>query len=716
MKRQPESKAQNSKNTCVAKALQSLRQVSELDPVTERLDGEKPAKDQIGVEQSSVNLGKKGSRKKRAKKVQLQRKKSLVTTSSSEPKKGCPDEEEGFRSGSERLQALPYAINAEKETVITETDPLDIAFNMQKEIIDQLLMQHSKFTPTVTNHNLDNAPSTKKAEVDAKPRQDLLFAEVPIRTPLGSSSSTQETEIRLLELLPAFMGESIICNMHRVILQKKPAFVGLSYPWGGDKMTSSIRVRGYNIPVTSNLHNALLDLRKPNESLTLWVDAICINQADMDEKCYQVSQMPRIYNTAQGIMAWIGGESTESDELMDWVTLTPKEIQKKEISQLKRIHDIFSRPYWTRIWMAQELAAANRIRKPCTLYCGKRSVTLDQFKAFLETMLRLMKESPLRTITQPKALLSLSTMNPKRTFLDILWQSSTLKASKDVDRIYAIRGISEKFYRKEIKVDYSTTFEALCRKVMTLMIKKERRLDVLCFFRSFGTQSPSWLRNFSEREEGIAPDAYSCDLGQKTNAEIVNGILRTKGICIGCVQDTVTFDMTFEKRSFGSELEVIRRIAFDALKPAKDFPTKNDEANENRFLEMFSNGKHLVIKHLGKEYRRRWRILWQKRIDFEKGDISTYAWKIRDDLFRSLFSRMISRSVFTMDDSNIGLGPREMRKDDLVCILYGCRLPVVLRRDGRSYNLIGPAYVNGAMGGELVRPQPQPRPRSYWIK
>lgn len=58
----------------------------------------------------------------------------------------------------------------------------------------------------------------------------------------------------------------------------------------------------------------------------------------------------------------------------------------------------------------------------------------------------------------------------------------------------------------------------------------------------------------------------------------------------------------------------------------------------------------------------------------------------------------------------LGLAPLRAEKDDLVCILFGCSVPVILRRheqrvDGKphaSFQLIGDAYVHGLMDGHAM--------------
>ncbi|KAI0872198.1 heterokaryon incompatibility protein-domain-containing protein [Hypoxylon argillaceum] len=59
------------------------------------------------------------------------------------------------------------------------------------------------------------------------------------------------------------------------------------------------------------------------------------------------------------------------------------------------------------------------------------------------------------------------------------------------------------------------------------------------------------------------------------------------------------------------------------------------------------------------------------------------------------------------DDEFFGLGPPHMEKGDIICILFGCSVPVVLRRISAMrrevrHQLVGEVYVHGQMDGEAV--------------
>ena len=114
---------------------------------------------------------------------------------------------------------------------------------------------------------------------------------------------TNQNLIRLLRLGPASSDDDeITCSFVIASLDEKPEFEALSYTWGDVNDTRPVEVEGSALPVTSNLHSALRHLRLKDKERTLWVDALCINQADFKEKMHQVSRMSSIYGQASQVV------------------------------------------------------------------------------------------------------------------------------------------------------------------------------------------------------------------------------------------------------------------------------------------------------------------------------------------------------------------------------------------------------------------------------
>src|SRR5947209_1153949 len=75
-------------------------------------------------------------------------------------------------------------------------------------------------------------------------------------------------------------------------------YEALSYTCGGTEMSASVQIDGRTLAITENLYLALQYLRSEETDRILWVDAICIDQANHQERGHQVQQMGNIYSLA----------------------------------------------------------------------------------------------------------------------------------------------------------------------------------------------------------------------------------------------------------------------------------------------------------------------------------------------------------------------------------------------------------------------------------
>src|SRR3569833_1008114 len=114
------------------------------------------------------------------------------------------------------------------------------------------------------------------------------------------------TEIRMLTLLPADSNEDAIsCLFSKVDLDEKPEYKAISYCWGQMDRHVSITVNNTALGIPENLGVALRYIRASWAPVTLWVDAVCINQDDEKEKEVQIPLMGRLYSSAEATICWI---------------------------------------------------------------------------------------------------------------------------------------------------------------------------------------------------------------------------------------------------------------------------------------------------------------------------------------------------------------------------------------------------------------------------
>jgi hypothetical protein len=110
------------------------------------------------------------------------------------------------------------------------------------------------------------------------------------------------------------------CSLVVTDLRSKPSYTALSYVWGSTSSPpDNILCDGVPITVTSNCYSALRHLRAINGSFTIWIDAICINQINPEEKAQQISLMGSVYSQAKITYIWLGEGSTIMNRIMGYL-------------------------------------------------------------------------------------------------------------------------------------------------------------------------------------------------------------------------------------------------------------------------------------------------------------------------------------------------------------------------------------------------------------
>src|SRR3569833_286637 len=115
-----------------------------------------------------------------------------------------------------------------------------------------------------------------------------------------------EGQIRLIQLFPGQESDDTLCGrLMAVDLNTDPEYDAVSYVWGDPQRRFSLVIDGQLLPITENLHIALRGLRLGHRSRTLWIDAICIDQADILERGHQVRLMQAVYSNARIVRVWL---------------------------------------------------------------------------------------------------------------------------------------------------------------------------------------------------------------------------------------------------------------------------------------------------------------------------------------------------------------------------------------------------------------------------
>lgn len=203
---------------------------------------------------------------------------------------------------------------------------------------------------------------------------------------------TKPNHIRVLTVRQGGPGDSIECTLTTrplavpEISDPVLPYEALSYHWGRGEASFKIKIytEGFpgSFPVGPNLHAALNQLRLPDRPRRLWIDAICINQDDNNEKNAQVSLMAVVYSRATSVCVWLGEASLDSDLALNFISRIVNlddfdrlVADRRTPQEWAALSSLMRRPWFSRRWVVQEIALAAR----ATLYCGDAFVDWADF-------------------------------------------------------------------------------------------------------------------------------------------------------------------------------------------------------------------------------------------------------------------------------------------------------------------------------------------------
>src|SRR6202044_1762370 len=99
-------------------------------------------------------------------------------------------------------------------------------------------------------------------------------------------------------------------------LRDNPYYVAISYCWGDVKDLCDVRVNDYEVQLRGHVYTMLRNLYHKYQVTRLWLDMVCIDQSNTEERNHQVGLMNQIYSQAQEVLIWLGPGSPNTDDAM----------------------------------------------------------------------------------------------------------------------------------------------------------------------------------------------------------------------------------------------------------------------------------------------------------------------------------------------------------------------------------------------------------------
>lgn len=251
------------------------------------------------------------------------------------------------------------------------------------------------------------------------------FVYTPLRTVPDKSDPRSNRYIRLVTLLRGKVNDPIQIRINAVDFSSVPAYEALSYTWASEPLHREHNVEEVREPfrvsvvnhhgmfrkykslkIQENLASALVQLRGQSEDRRLWIDALCINQNDDEEKARQITKMRMIYEKASRVVVWLGRGSEQSDRAFDAISILARQVRWNDKTQelvpvaspdaawrnctdadfkvpfdgttWEAIKALLERTWFRRLWIWQEIHVARH--DTAIVQCGEPKIRWAAFR------------------------------------------------------------------------------------------------------------------------------------------------------------------------------------------------------------------------------------------------------------------------------------------------------------------------------------------------
>ena len=230
------------------------------------------------------------------------------------------------------------------------------------------------------------------------PREHYTYTDLPRDTP-----SIRLLEYRRISIFPLLENHHLEYDISIFPLSRAPEYTAISYTWGDAARNKTIALQDGTtrsvLTITTSAMECLVALKKIRRYI--WIDSICINQSDVDEKMEQVRIMKDIYSTAAEVVAvlgssgmatvspkldidtseilrhsfkhhysiaesllrqsMLGANDSGNDEAGTAFSFYGRMVTDMDYPLKSRVLRLLCHPYWTRVWIIQEITVARRV-------------------------------------------------------------------------------------------------------------------------------------------------------------------------------------------------------------------------------------------------------------------------------------------------------------------------------------------------------------------
>lgn len=537
-------------------------------------------------------------------------------------------------------------------------------------------------------------------------------------------------------------------------------YEAVSYWWGIPEKSFRITVRQGeevgSLTITENLHNALVRFRSVSEDRTLWNDALCIDQSDVEEKAQQVRLMGRIYTEARKVLIYLGepdGSTLQAFEMMDKVHTafinTPDNDSRRSLQwtidnglptvlqpeKWQPLKNFFRRTWFRRKWTIQECVLASRpvfflgdwekewdYMAIVDAAINARGLavldhtTCDNIEAANELRQGLSQLHNISTLK--KALIN----RIKYQLMDLVSLFTQSRASDPRDHLFALLDLASDASDSLLDPRYgeADTVLKICLDYARFFLRQKGNLEVLYRAGIHGQEllAPSWIPDwYGGHSKSFVYDHNSglwdplnhpafYNVAPNTRPQFVDAALPTILGLKGTIIDTITDLANHRIADPGTKLDK------DMLLDQKRWHLEDTDEIMSK-LSNYPTGETL--------FDVQWRTLicnvtmdLQKAPDSYRTAYEAYRkivlldddylpeYYVTKQPFGLVIDNYNDNKVFGSTVSGyVGMFPQLARSGDKIAVLDGGEFPFVLRQndeeDGENFELVGQCYVHGRM-------------------
>jgi len=628
-----------------------------------------------------------------------------------------------------------------------------------------------KYVPIAHENNRD-LPRPCSSDDVRKHRPERLYHEVSAvefpstvrSSSIGSYSAKTfvyrslhaPTDFRLVKLLPKKKETyQLECEIIHTSLLNPPKYVAISYAWGDGFDKKAIALEGDDgFLVHASLHDALVAVRKWDQSILVWIDGLSIDQGNKVERAAQVQSMDQIYTKATYVAIWLGPEMNDSGrairalEELRGGRRASEWIDTVDQGDRVALRSLFDRDYWKRLWVVQEVYHARKKM----IYCGSSKLPWHVHKKASDALWQHESDPYLRT--GPSSFPDvdhLMKLGPN-SLLEVLRACRKKLSENPRDKIFGVLGLLPSDVRKHLQVSYEKSIKTLYIDVAQLIIPSTRRLDLIREAIYFPPQVnsanlPTWCPDWAQIPEtsSLSTEDYSASGNTYAQYDFTDGlrklemsaieldVIDTTGVAVGTLCGLQDYLMAFLNwrallLSFfnvDKDQETMHPCVFDFCFTLSlgHCPKGWQDHWTEACYQVFSSFTQERLPRLELDHNFR-RHQYSRMV--AQSDRRSFIQKHFGDRMVSLvlvipyccvaFACRLTRAnvrsqlqmgrtfCITRDGSRLGMGTGFMRRGDIVVVPFGCSTPILLRAEGQSdeFRYVGDVYIHGYMHGEAL--------------